>query len=412
MPLQDPETKARCLLVLFHRLPTPKEVPSCRCRRQDRRARPCSRSRSGIQELERELAVTKEYLQTTIEEQESTNEELKSANEELQSSNEELQSTNEELETSKEELQSTNEELTTVNDELQNRMAELSSRNDDLHNVLAGVDNAVVIVGMDLRIRRYTSAAEKLFNLVPGDVGRSIGFLDPFLGAGALETEGVRRHPEPRHVEEELLASNHRWYALRISPYKTLDHSIRGALVTLVDIDVRKRAAEMTRDVGAYADRFLAAIGHPLLIVDRKLRVVWCNDPFLSTFQLTREETVGSLLRASARGSSPIRDCASAGEGVRSDSVFRDYELRVRLAGRGRARGEGRRQPVPASTDAPVALLVHRACRRVEPRGKPMTDRRSSRRCRRRSCSASSRSSRPRSAACERTVAASPIANA
>ncbi len=70
-------------------------------------------------QLERELASTKDYLQSTIEELETANEELKSANEELQSANEELQSTNEELETSKEELQTTNEELTTVNDELQ-----------------------------------------------------------------------------------------------------------------------------------------------------------------------------------------------------------------------------------------------------------------------------------------------------
>ena len=112
--------------------------------------------------------VTKEYLQSTIEELESANEELKSSNEELQSSNEELQSTNEELETSKEELQSSNEELTTVNDELQNRMAELQQTNDDLHNVLGGIGEAIVIVGMDLRIRRYTHSAEKLLNLVPG----------------------------------------------------------------------------------------------------------------------------------------------------------------------------------------------------------------------------------------------------
>src|SRR5437773_7150636 len=71
-----------------------------------------------VGELRRELAASKESLQTIIEEQEATNEELKSSNEEIESSNEELQSTNEELETAKEELQSTNEELTTLNEEL------------------------------------------------------------------------------------------------------------------------------------------------------------------------------------------------------------------------------------------------------------------------------------------------------
>ena len=114
-------------------------------------------------------------------------------------------------------MQSTNEELTTVNDELQNRMTELSQTNDDLHNVLAGVDNAVVIVGMDLRIRRYTGAAEKLFNLVPGDVGRTVGFLDPFLGASATRAEGVHRHPDSLDARGGARRGNHRWYALKIS---------------------------------------------------------------------------------------------------------------------------------------------------------------------------------------------------
>src|SRR5262249_21831544 len=228
-----------------------------------------------IRELERDLAATREYLQTTIEEKESAMEELKSAHEELQAAKEKMQDTNEELETSKEEMQSTNEELTTVNEELQNRMAELSLTNDDLHNVLTGVDNAVVILGMDLKIRRFTSAAERLLHLVPGDVGRNVGFLDTFLGSLTLEPKAAAVIQNLSTFEQEILAANKRWYSLKITPYKTSDHAIRGALLTLADIDVRKRAEEMTRDVGAYAEKFLGAIGHPLLIVDRKSRVVW-----------------------------------------------------------------------------------------------------------------------------------------
>src|SRR5690606_3185554 len=179
-PLQDPTTGTRCLLVLFQQLPWLEKATRVSPKPSDTdESLPLSQRN---QELEHELTMTREYLQATLEERESTLEELQGANEELQSSNEELQSTNEELETSKEEMQSTNEELTTVNEELQNRMTELSETNDDLYNVLAGVDNAVVIVGMDLRIRRYTSSAEKLLNLVPGDVGRSVSFLDGFVG--------------------------------------------------------------------------------------------------------------------------------------------------------------------------------------------------------------------------------------
>src|SRR5262249_13361209 len=84
-PLRDPETATRSLLVLFREdtdTPPPEDALL-----QPRP--PAQDSRS--EDLERELASTKEYLQSAIEELETSNEELKSANEELQSSNEELQ---------------------------------------------------------------------------------------------------------------------------------------------------------------------------------------------------------------------------------------------------------------------------------------------------------------------------------
>ena len=127
-----------------------------------------------IRDLEQELQSTKEYLQTTIEELETSNEELKSSNEELQSTNEELQSTNEELDTSREELQSTNEELRTVNSEHQQKIDELSKAYDDLNNLLAATEVATLFLDQDLRIRRFTPAARKLFRLIDRDVGRPL----------------------------------------------------------------------------------------------------------------------------------------------------------------------------------------------------------------------------------------------
>src|SRR5207248_9063708 len=134
-------------------------------------------SQREIRRLREEIGQTKESLQTIIEEQEATNEELKSANEEIQSSNEELQSTNEEMETAKEELQSTNEELTTLNEELQNRNLDLNRANNDLNNLLSSVQVPVVMLGRDMRIRRFTPAAEKLLNLIQTDAGRPMSHL-------------------------------------------------------------------------------------------------------------------------------------------------------------------------------------------------------------------------------------------
>ncbi len=87
MPLQEPGAHRKCMLVLFREIE--QSAPAIAA------AAPSEETR--VQELERELLVSNEYLQTTVHDLEATNEELQSANEELQSANEELQSTNEEL---------------------------------------------------------------------------------------------------------------------------------------------------------------------------------------------------------------------------------------------------------------------------------------------------------------------------
>ncbi|NJO03478.1 MAG: hypothetical protein HC880_18955 [Bacteroidia bacterium] len=88
--------------------------------------------RLRILQLEEELAISKEQLQTFIEELEFNNDELQLLNEELQSVNEALSSSNEELETSNEELQSVNEELETANIELRQSNEDLMAKEVEL----------------------------------------------------------------------------------------------------------------------------------------------------------------------------------------------------------------------------------------------------------------------------------------
>ncbi len=231
VPIADPESKAPFLLVLFHEA-NPVAAGTAA-------GDSASSDDARTSELERELMVTKEYLQSTIEELESANEELKSSNEELQSSNEELQSTNEELETSKEELQSSNEELTTVNEELQNRMTDLQMANDDLHNVLSAIGDAIVIVGLDLRIRRYTHVAEEMLNLVTSDVGRSVSQLNAFVMGERVEELAGRVIDYLTPIQKEVLCADRRRYRIRVLPYKTLDHAIKGAVIILIDVEAQ-----------------------------------------------------------------------------------------------------------------------------------------------------------------------------
>jgi two-component system CheB/CheR fusion protein len=329
-PMQEPETRARCILVLFKEHTGEQTTPRLIATRPDT---PESAT-DTTQELKHELALAKEYLQSTLEDLERTNEDLKSANEELQSANEELQSTNEELETSKEELQSTNEELVTLNDELQDRMRELAGANDDLHNLLLGVDRAIVIAGLDLRIRRFTQTAEKLLNLLPTDIGRPVALLNSFLGGFGIEKSVSEAINELATIERDTPATDGRWYSLRIVPYRTLDLAIRGAVISIVDVDLTKRRVDLSAAISEYAAEELAAVQHPLMIVDATRSVLWVNDPYYEMFQFTPQEIIGTRLQRIGKGSWGDRNLDKRiDDTLRTGAPFRGHVLSMTLDG-------------------------------------------------------------------------------
>jgi two-component system CheB/CheR fusion protein len=239
--------------------------------------------------LTREIRQLRGQLQALIEEHETTSEEFKTANEEVLSSNEELQSTNEELETAKEELQASNEELTTVNEELQNRNVELSVANNDLLNVLANVNIPVVIVNNDVRIRRFTPAAQTLLNLLPSDIGRHLGEIRPNMQVDNLEQVARQTISTGSPQEEEVRDTGGVWHLLRTRPYKTAENKVEGAVITFLEIDALKRQVEETR---AYADTLIQTAREAILILDASLRVLVANPPFYQSFQVSPAETV------------------------------------------------------------------------------------------------------------------------
>jgi two-component system CheB/CheR fusion protein len=238
VPFKVPPSGVRFFLVLFQDSPPAERPPA-----PPAEARPDQPDPKAAQ-LQQEIAALREYLQSVIEEQESTNEELKSANEEILSANEEMQSTNEELQTAKEEAQSANEELATVNEELRHRNAELARLNNDLVNLLAGVNIPIVMVGRDLRVRRYTPLAEKAFNLIATDVGRPISDIKPNLRLDDLPGMIAAVIDSVAPYEGEVQDRAGRWYSLRIRPYVTTDNKIDGASIVLVDIDTVRRQAQ------------------------------------------------------------------------------------------------------------------------------------------------------------------------
>jgi two-component system CheB/CheR fusion protein len=199
---------------------------------------------TNISELEKELKITREHLQTAINELENSNEDLQTTNEEYQSTNEELQSSNEELETSREELQSVNEELITVNTELSNKIEQLSETNDDLNNLLSSIELATVFLDRNLNVKRFTPAATKIFNLIPTDIDRPVTHLSSNINYKAL-ADDVKNTLKTLAVKSvDVEAHDNTWYHMRILPYRTAENIIEGVLVTFVDITEQKHIAE------------------------------------------------------------------------------------------------------------------------------------------------------------------------
>jgi two-component system CheB/CheR fusion protein len=240
-----------------------------------------------------EVEHLREQLHTLIDEHETTLEEFKSANAEILSANEELQSSNEELETTKEELQSSNEELSTLNEELQNSNAELTQANNDQLNLMTNVNLPVVMVGNDLRIRRFTPPAERLLNLLPGDLGRRLGEIRPNIEPDDLEELARTTIEGGMFQEREVRVKDGPWYLLRVRPYKTWEEKVEGAVLSFQDIDSLKRTLEQTR---TFAEALIENARESVLVLDEGLRVSMANRAFYQTFQVSPEETKGRLI--------------------------------------------------------------------------------------------------------------------
>ena len=197
-------------------------------------------------EVTRSLRHTREELQVLREEMQTTGEELKSSNEELQSANEELQSMNEELTTSKEEMQSMNEELQVVNQDLMLKLQDLSRTNNDMKNLLSSTDIATLCLDNELNVRWFAPQTAEIIRLIESDIGRpvtdQVSRLDyPEL---AEDTRQVLRTLTP--MKKEIPASDGRWFAVRIIPYRTRESTIDGLVLTFLDVsDTRKIRDEL-----------------------------------------------------------------------------------------------------------------------------------------------------------------------
>ena len=313
-----------------------------------------------VRELQRQLAESREYVRDLTEEHEAHEEELRAVNEEVRSANEELQSTNEELSTTKEEVQSANEELTTVNEEMQTRNRELNAVNNDFTNLLTAVNIAIVMVDGRLRVRRFNSAAEKLFDLKPVDIGRPVGHLRGSIEIPELERLITHTLDTLAVQQQEVQDRDGRWNSVTVRPYRTTDDHIDGAVLVIVDIDALKKSLQAAEEARDYAEGLIETVREPLVVLDSDLRIQRATSSFFETFEVSRRETIGRFIYDLGSGQwSQPRLRALLGEALFNDKPFHEYEIDREFPHIGRRTFRLTACRIPRhSNDRPTVLLA------------------------------------------------------
>ena len=276
---------------------------------------------------QRELSA-QAHLQAVIQEQGFLNQNLRVANEEILSSNEELQSTNEELQTAKEEIQATNEELSTTNDELRSRNSQQSRNSSDINNFVDSISIPILMLTNDLRIRRFTLAAQRLFNFLPTDVGRPFNDFRTDFDVASLEAMALEVLETLNTKDEEIQTQSGYWYGLRIRPYRTAENQIDGVTIAFLDIDALKRHAATLELARNYAEAIVETVQVPLLVLDADLRVNTANQAFCETFQVSGAETEQTLVFELGNGQWDIPQLRSLlEEVVTSSGQVQNFEV-------------------------------------------------------------------------------------
>ncbi|MGJ5632124.1 chemotaxis protein CheB [Nostoc sp. CALU 1950] len=276
---------------------------------------------------QRELSA-QAHLQAMMQEQNQLNQNLRIANEEILSSNEELQSTNEELQTAKEEIQATNEELSTTNEELRSRNLQQNRDNSDLNNFIASINIPIVMLTNDLRIRRFTPTAQRLFNFIPTDIGRPFTDLHGNFDVSQLEPMILEVLETLNTKEQEIQTEAGYWYSIRIRPYRTTENQIDGVTLLLQDINALKRYTASLESARNYTEAIVETVQIPLVVLDADLRVNTANRAFYETFQVSEAETINTLLFELGNGQWDIPELRSMLNGILADELaVQDFEV-------------------------------------------------------------------------------------
>ncbi len=193
-------------------------------------------------------------------------------------------------------LQATNQLLARINLQLHKRAQVATRLNDDLVNLLDSVDIPMLVIGLDLHVRRFSPSARRVFHFLSSDAGGYIGDLKSTLLVPELVPLIRQSLDTLAPCEREVIDRMGHWYRLVIRPYKKCDGGIDGVVLTLFDIDAMKQREQELCAARDFAVNVVETVREPLAVLDTELRIRDANHAFYETFGLSPQEAVGQLI--------------------------------------------------------------------------------------------------------------------
>jgi two-component system CheB/CheR fusion protein len=262
------------------------------------------------------------------------------------------------------ELRSSREELRALGDELATRVARLQARGDELEAMQRGIAVPALVLGRDLRVRRFTPELDRLCAtavLREGDPLSAIRWRAP------LRAELAQRLSEVVASGDSLVvpfATGESTFEARLTPYVTGEGGgeTDGVVIAFHDVTGLQRGlvrAEREREI---AVEMLSALNEGLIKVDPRGIVEFLNPAAAAMTEWPREEAVGlSLDEVVTLSLDPARPRLPnlAIEAVRAGGEIRS-DMPAVLTGRGGRRTvvEFVAQPIGASDGHPDGAVL------------------------------------------------------
>jgi two-component system CheB/CheR fusion protein len=100
----------------------------------------------------------------------------------------------------------------------------------------------------------------KLFKLIPGDVGRPLSDITSDLLYPGMTEEAREVLRTLVFSEKQIATTDGRWFSVRIMPYRTMEDVIDGVVMTFADITETKKLEAELRQENARLNRLLGTV--------------------------------------------------------------------------------------------------------------------------------------------------------